>query len=186
MQKPQSRACQKLAHIGECVFWNCFALKEIDLASCPDVLTFGYLWGAGVKSYDIPDNIKTIDKGAFAGVNGLIMIVPKSVESIVADAFAGASATIICAPDSVAAQYAEANFAGDTTKNVILFGDVNSDGTVDVADLSHFLKYFAGNSEATIGNNYAGDTVLDGKVSLKDMSNMMKYLAGAQNITMGK
>lgn len=69
--------------------------------------------------------------------------------------------------------------------SVILYGDANSDGSVDAKDMTLFLKNAAGNADAAANittDTKVLDTKYDSKYNLKDLSALVKYLAGAIDI----
>ena len=106
-----------VSSIGEVVFAGCNSLKEIHVSEgntsyqgIDGILFFKdrtllhtYPSGKSDSSYVIPDSVKTIETGAFAGCNSLTQIViPNSVTAIGEGAFAGCnSLTQIDIPDSV-------------------------------------------------------------------------------------
>lgn len=177
---------EKLTSVGECAFWNCSALETVELASCSEFLNFGVFWNSGIKAFDIPKNVKTIAKGAFASTDGMKVIIPRSVVNIDGSALAGENIVVICAPDSAAAVYAGLNFGEGSTNKALFFGDVNGDGKVNAADVIHFLKNIASNAEAVISDDIVADVDLDGIRSLKDIRTMVKSLAGDTNTVIGK
>lgn len=177
---------EKLTSVGECAFWNCTALETVELASCSELLNFGVFWNSGIKAFDIPTNVKTIAKGAFASTNGMRVIIPRSVVNIDGTALAGENLVVVCAKDSAAAVYAGLNFGSGSTNKALFFGDVNGDGKVDTVDVLYFLKNIASNSEAVIAEDIVADVDLDGKRSLKDIRAMVKSLAGDTNTVIGK
>ncbi|MGN0476561.1 MAG: dockerin type I domain-containing protein [Ruminococcus sp.] len=62
-----------------------------------------------------------------------------------------------------------------SVKQSILIGDVNGDGSVDVADATILQKYI--NKEAVSINQEVADTNGDGKINIRDATQIQKYIA---------
>ena len=66
---------------------------------------------------------------------------------------------------------------------VLIYGDANGDGNVNLDDVTHMLKYIAGWEGITIIEK-AGDVTSDGNINLEDVTHLLKYIAGWEGITL--
>ena len=62
---------------------------------------------------------------------------------------------------------------------IVCYGDVNTDGTVDLTDFTLMMKSMAGSTVEMTTDTKVTDIKYDGKVGLKDLSTFAKFLAGA-------
>ena len=68
----------------------------------------------------------------------------------------------------------------DTATSEIIYGDVNSDGKVNIEDQTKLSRYIAGVSGYSLNETEkkAADVNLDGKISIEDKTVLQKYFAG--------
>ncbi len=64
------------------------------------------------------------------------------------------------------------------------YGDVNSDGKVNISDVTALLKYLA-KWDVTINTN-AADVNVDSKINVSDVTTILKYLAHWEGVKLGK
>ena len=111
--------------------------------------------------------------------------IPSSVGSIQSNAFDGCDqVTILAKADSYAQQYAAAQnilFRAIASESV---GDSNTDGKVDVNDVTTIQRYFAEYEQFTDDQLALADTNGDGKVDINDATHLQRYLA-EYDVTIG-
>lgn len=74
--------------------------------------------------------------------------------------------------------------ASAATENTALaLGDVDGNGTVNIADCTHLQKYLAGLLQLTDEELAASDTNGDGKINISDVTKIQKVLAGLESFT---
>lgn len=66
----------------------------------------------------------------------------------------------------------------------VIFGDVNGDEKINLADVTKVLQYIA-KWELADFNKDAADVNADGKINLSDATKMLKYIAKWENINLG-
>ena len=135
--------------------------------------------GATFETIEIPANITTIEKSAFANCENLKKVkISENVTEIGENAFAGCHEEFyIDAPvGSYAYTYAQEN---DLLPGAIP-GDVNGDGKVGVLDARWILQYVASNRSFTAKQVELADLNGDGKVSAID-ARMALQLAAKVN-----
>ena len=74
------------------------------------------------------------------------------------------------------------NGKSSKTYTVIIYGDSNGDGKIDVVDLSRCKKYLLGNNNLSATEQKAIDINKDGKIDVVDLLGIKKQLLGAKNI----
>ena len=85
--------------------------------------------------------------------------------------------------DDAAAATDDVIIAGDDTIKVMIYGDVNRDGKISLADVSGILQNVA--SWNTDVNTTAADVDKTGNINLSDITKILKYVAGWEDISLG-
>ena len=63
------------------------------------------------------------------------------------------------------------------SSEVMLLGDIDSDGDIDVSDLSELSLALIGDSKLTVSQKISADVDKDGKVTLSDLARMRQFLS---------
>ena len=183
----------KLKTIGDEAFYDCRRLKQLHLPNT--VTTIGeeaFTNCRSLQSLVIPNGVQTLGNdssvgfGMFENCKSLKEItIPSSVGSIQSNAFDGCDqVTIRAKADSYAQQYAAAQnilFRAIASESV---GDSNTDGKVDVNDVTTIQRYFAEYEQFTDDQLALADTNGDGKVDINDATHLQRYLA-EYDVTLG-
>ena len=73
--------------------------------------------------------------------------------------------------------YTDMGFLSLASSEEMLLGDMDSDGDIDVSDLSELSLAVVGDSKLTANQKIAADVDKDGKVTLADLARMRQYLS---------
>ena len=74
--------------------------------------------------------------------------------------------------------YPQGKFSPASDNKVVLYGDANLDGTIDIKDKTTIQRYLAGIRELTVEQFVAADVDGDGIVDIKDVNLISHYCAG--------
>lgn len=126
-----------------------------------------------MRQITLPDSLTSIGAGAFYECTGLADItIPKNVTSIGEDAFLRCSDTFTIKgyKGSCAETYANKNKINFEAlpEPVKAYGDINSDGILDVRDIIVFQKWFTGTLEPAEEQKDTMDINEDGKLNIVD------------------
>lgn len=172
-----------LNSFGEFVFQDCTALKNVAIYSDVSVIpeqAFGNC--TSLEKINIPSTVKTIGRYAFYNCSSLTeLTLSKNITEIANGAFYNCeNLTLYGYYDSVAESYAETNnipFIHLDKK--ITLGDVNSDGTVDVNDVTLVQLYLAGAPDIILNEDAltAADFNQDGQIDVTDVTAIQYFIA---------
>lgn len=172
--------------IGNNTFYGCSSLKEIKLPAKIKTIDISmFTQCINILEVFIPDEVETIKSGAFNLCKSLKTVyIPKSVVEIEKDVFDGCNslATIFYEGSKTEWDELVSRCGLDLNVNVIynsynqedtLLGDINDDGSFNVADIVMLQKWILGVSDVTLPNWKAADFFKDGKLNVLDLC-MMK------------
>lgn len=172
--------------IGNNAFYGCSSLKEIKLPAKIKTIDISmFTQCINILEVFIPDEVETIKSGAFNLCKSLKTVyIPKSVVEIEKDVFDGCDslATIFYEGSKTEWDELVSRCGLDLNVNVIcnsynqedtLLGDINADGSFNIADIVMLQKWLLGVSDVTLPNWKAGDLCEDGKLNVLDLC-MMK------------
>ena len=175
--------------IGNNAFYGCSSLKEIKLPSKIKTIDISvFTQCINILEVFIPDEVETIKSGAFNLCKSLKTVyIPKSVVEIEKDVFDGCDslATIFYEGSKTEWDELVSRCGLDLNINVIynsynqedtLLGDINDDGSFNVADIVMFQKWLLGVSDVTLPNWKAADFCEDGKLNVLDLCMMKRKL----------
>lgn len=175
--------------IGNNAFYGCSSLKEIKLPSKIKTIDISvFTQCINILEVFIPDEVVTIKSGAFNLCKSLKTVyIPKSVVEIEKDVFDGCDslATIFYEGSKTEWDELVSRCGLDLNVNVIynsynqedtLLGDINDDGSFNVADIVMFQKWLLGVSDVTLPNWKAADFCEDGKLNVLDLCMMKRKL----------
>ena len=150
----QAMLPDSLTSLGENAFCNCTALSQIGLPENLTEIPEYAFYGTALGSVYVPDTVTAVGKAAF-----------------------GADTEIVCFEGSAAAQYCADN--GVTNARVLerLAGDANTDGYVNVNDVTAIQRSIA---ELEVLPPYAAllaDVDRSGAVNVDDATRIQMYLA---------
>ena len=175
--------------IGNNAFYGCSSLKEIKLPAKIKTIDISmFTQCINILEVFIPDEVETIKSGAFNLCKSLKTVyIPKSVVEIEKDVFDGCDslATIFYEGSKTEWDELVSRCGLDLNANVIynsynqedtLLGDINDDGSFNVADIVMFQKWLLGVSDVTLPNWKAADFCEDGKLNVLDLCMMKRKL----------
>lgn len=171
--------------IGPQTFDSCFSLKKVTLPSkLQKIYSLAFQSCTALEEIVIPDGCKAIDEYAFMNCTALKRItIPASVTKIEASAFESTTLEeIIGEKDSYAETYAESisvTFkATEPSIDSVIYGDVNADGKVSIADAVMLQRYT--NEEKVdltdVGRTQA-DCNHDGSLTAEDVTLILQGIA---------
>lgn len=129
---------------------------------------------------EIPGNVTSIESGVF-GESTTAVKIPTAVAEIKSGAFKNGT-TIYVSPKFSVEIIADLKAEGNT---IILYGDMDADGSVDVEDFKLYIKSLGGSNVEIKADSIAADVNDDSKLSLKDLSRFIKFLAGLSGADLG-
>ena len=175
--------------IGNNAFYGCSSLKEIKLPAKIKTIDISmFTQCINILEVFIPDKVETIKSGAFNLCKSLKTVyIPKSVVEIEKDVFDGCNslATIFYEGSKTEWDELVSRCGLDLNVNVIynsynqedtLLGDINDDGSFNVADIVMLQKWLLGVSDVTLPNWKAADFCEDGKLNVLDLCMMKRKL----------
>ena len=68
--------------------------------------------------------------------------------------------------------------SNNTTYNIVVIGDVTSDGSIDLGDVAKLYNSYKGKATLDENETKAGDTTSDNKINLGDVSKLYNYFKG--------
>ena len=172
--------------IGNNAFYGCSSLKEIKLPSKIKTIDISmFTQCINILEVFIPDEVVTIKSGAFNLCKSLKTVyIPKSVVEIEKDVFDGCNSLANIFYEGSKTEWDElvSRCGLDLNVNVIynsynqeetLLGDINDDGSFNVADIVMLQKWLLCVSDVTLPNWKAADFCEDEKLNVLDLC-MMK------------
>ena len=175
--------------IGNNAFYGCSSLKEIKLPAKIKTIDISmFTQCINILEVFIPDEVETIKSGAFNLCKSLKTVyIPKSVVEIEKDVFDGCDslATIFYEGSKTEWDELVSRCGLDLNVNVIcnsynqedtLLGDINADGSFNIADIVMLQKWLLGVSDVTLPNWKAADFCEDGKLNVLDLCMMKRKL----------
>ena len=172
--------------IGNNAFYGCSSLKEIKLPAKIKTIDISmFTQCINILEVFIPDEVETIKSGAFNLCKSLKTVyIPKSVVEIEKDVFDGCNSLANIFYEGSKTEWDElvSRCGLDLNVNVIynsysqeetLLGDINDDGSFNIADIVMLQKWLLGVSDVTLPNWKAADFCEDEKLNVLDLC-MMK------------
>ncbi len=168
----------RISTIGTSAFENCTSLKTVIfnayVKSIPDQCFYNC---SSLENVTLNDRIESIEKFAFANTNLKEITIPKSVTSINSTAFNGCDGLVIKGyRDSYAQQFAEDNGYNFEILDP-LYGDANSDGIINILDVTAIQKYKIGEQDLSDYGMKCADVNHDGSVTIRDATLIQMKLA---------
>ena len=163
--------------IGESAFENCSGLTFITIPnSVTSIGGYAFEGCSGLTSITIPNSVTIIGNSAFSGCSGML-----SVTSLIIDPFIISKSVFSCydsatlyVPNGTKAKY-EATSAWNLFQEIAVKGDVNDDGTVDVADIACIIDVMAGKAPEY---KDMADVNKDKTVDVADIAIIIDIMAG--------
>ena len=175
--------------IGNNAFYGCSSLKEIKLPAKIKTIDISmFTQCINILEVFIPDEVETIKSGAFNLCKSLKTVyIPKSVVEIEKDVFDGCDSLATIFYEGSKTEWDEliSRCGLDLNVNVIcnsynqedtLLGDINADGSFNIADIVMLQKWLLGVSDVTLPNWKAADFCEDGKLNVLDLCMMKRKL----------
>ncbi len=175
--------------IKDTTFYNCSSLSNIEIpSSVTSIGSFAFLGCSSLSNIEIPSSVTSIGDSVFFGCSSLTKVTNNSSDylNLVPIHYSNENGqwylentdTII---DKIAnGQTAIYKKIGEDVK----YGDINSDGEINIQDTVILIKHLAGIKGLNIDMT-ASDVNVDGEVNIQDAVILIKHLAG-MNVTMGK
>lgn len=175
--------------IGNNAFYGCSSLKEIKLPSKIKTIDISvFTQCINILEVFIPDEVVTVKSGAFNLCKSLKTVyIPKSVVEIEKDVFDGCNSLANIFYEGSKTEWDElvSRCGLDLNVNVIynsynqeetLLGDINDDGSFNIADIVMLQKWLLGVSDVTLPNWKAADFCEDEKLNVLDLCMMKRKL----------
>lgn len=175
--------------IGNNAFYGCSSLKEIKLPSKIKTIDISvFTQCINILEVFIPDKVVTVKSGAFNLCKSLKTIyIPKSVVKIEKDVFDGCNSLANIFYEGSKTEWDElvSRCGLDLNVNVIynsynqketLLGDINDDGSFNIADIVMLQKWLLGVSDVTLPNWKVADFCEDEKLNVLDLCMMKRKL----------
>ena len=175
--------------IGNNAFYGCSSLKEIKLPAKIKTIDISmFTQCINILEVFIPDEVVTVKSGAFNLCKSLKTVyIPKSVVEIEKDVFDGCDSLTTIFYEGSKTEWDElvSRCGLDLNVNVIcnsynqedtLLGDINADGSFNIADIVMFQKWLLGVSDVTLPNWKAADFCEDKKLNVLDLCMMKRKL----------
>ena len=168
-------------YLGIGAFDSCTALTSFDWADCQvdEILTQTFYKCTSLEYMELPDSVTEIYPHAFAGCTSLKEItIGRNVTEISDTAFKDDDQlTIACWEDSYAYQYAVDHNIPVRFLHEVKLGDANTDGSVNINDVTAIQAHKAEMSFLTDLQQLAADVNYDGKVDIADATLLQSFLA---------
>lgn len=157
-------------------------------ATAQEIGAFSFYNACAIQNLAIPKSVSHIGTKAMAGMTGFQSIAAYSETSVpeLADSvWAGVNqpsvnldvkTTTLAETFAAAPQWQDFHILKD-----YLLGDVNSDGTLDVADVSLLVSYILGNEPSPFATNVA-DTNSDGIIDVSDVSTLIDMVLSGDTV----
>ena len=175
--------------IGNNAFYGCSSLKEIKLPAKIKTIDISmFTQCINILEVFIPDEVVTVKSGAFNLCKSLKTVyIPKSVVEIEKDVFDGCNSLANIFYEGSKTEWDElvSRCGLDLNVNVIynsynqeetLLGDINDDGSFNIADIVMLQKWLLGVSDVTLPNWKAADFCEDEKLNVLDLCMMKRKL----------
>ena len=171
--------------IGKYAFFDCSKLKSVTIpGSVTKIGDCAFYLCSSMQSVTIPHSVKSIGSQAFWGCNALTYVVslisnPFEIsESIFYDYNDQFIKATLFVPKGTKAKY-EAAAAWNKfqkIKEFVVKGDVNADGSIDVADIASVIDAMAGSTDVS---SALADVNGDGSADVADIGNIIDIMAGS-------
>ena len=177
-----------VTNIMDSAFFNCSSLSSIQIPnSVTSIGIEAFSNCHSLSSVEIPSSVIRIRSNAFSNCNNLTKIINNSSSEL--DLYGIAENNkgnwYLENTDIVVTEISNGQIAIYKMDTVVFqYGDVNSDGSINVSDGVILKKYLAGVKELNI-NEKASDVNVDGEINSSDAVILMKHLAG-MNVQLGK
>ena len=163
-------------------FLACNDLKKIILPEGLEYINKCAFLGAYFHSIVIPSTVKRLEYGVFACCDNLeAFVIPSSVEYIDKDAFGYSDlqfVTIYGDAGSLAESFANEKGVTFVELKDVIYGDVDEDGTVTVADYASTKQCVAGENEFEGNAEIIGDMNSDCVIDAFDLFRINKAMNG--------
>lgn len=174
----------RITDIGEGAFTFCQHLVDITLpAGLTEIKEKTFYNCTNLTGVVIPDTVTDIGARAFFSCLKLgEMTFSDNITNIGEMAFYGSGVIMCCREGSYINHYANENYHSVKLLISEMKGDVNSDYSINLSDVTLILKHIAGWSTGMYTDN--ADVTGDGNINLADVSLILKYIAG-WDVTLG-
>ena len=169
---------KSIAEFSYGCFNGCSSLTDMEFVS-NGVLIQSYAFnGTGAESVVFSDSLIAIPNYAFTNcINLKYVTIPKSVIFIQPYAFDYENITIRCYFDSYAHLFATENEISYELLDDVKLGDVNSDGYVNINDVTAIQRELAELEDLNEVQELAADVNGDGVLDISDATTLQMYLA---------
>ncbi len=132
---------------------------------------YAFYWCTKLTSVVIPNSVKAIGSKSFSDGFGPAIVILQTVENIADDVFSGVEGftTIFGVPGSRAEELATSNGIAFVAMGDIVYGDVDEDGSVTIADYSETKSYVSGVVEFEGCSEIIGDMNSDCVIDAFDL-----------------
>ncbi len=166
-----------LTSLGENAFCNCASLSELRLSGNLAVISEYAFYGcSALTDVAFPALVNKLDTSCFENAALTGVFVPDTVTSVGENAFAPSNA-IVCFSGSAAAQYCADSGSQAAVVLAKIAGDANSDGKVNVNDVTSIQRHLAEVEILTEYEMLMADVNGDKSVNVSDATMIQGYLA---------
>ena len=183
-----------ISYIGELAFEGCTNLENVVFAAdSTHIGKYAFANCQNIRSVCLPENVATIDEGAFGYVSSDDGFVPSEDFGVYAaigtygQEYAkandieyrfGVLKEVATGKNVFGLNYTENSYEpGDKYWLLNVLGDVDSDGYINVKDATYIQKACASILVIDEADAYLADTTLDGNVNVRDATQIQKYAA---------
>ena len=184
----------EISYIGDFAFEGCSNLENVVFAAdSTHIGKYAFANCQNITSVCLPDNIATIDEGAFGYISSDEGFIPSDEFGVYAgintygQEYAKANNVeyrfgilkeVATGKNVFGLNYTENSYeTGDEYWLINVLGDVNFDGYINVKDATHIQKACASILVIDEADVYLADTTLDGSVNVRDATQIQKYAA---------
>ena len=179
----------QLQTIGEWAFCCCENLTSIEIPLHTTTIGISAFEGcSNLSKVTIPDSVKSIGINAFAQTALRNVHLPAGLQYIHASSFGSTLEYVCCDTEDCPAvkQFAENTeiefrLCDGHAEQVLVAGDANGDGILNLKDTVLIRRYLAGGWDVTIDET-AADVDGDNKVTVQDVVLLNRYIAGGWDV----
>ena len=182
---------QSVTEIKDWAFDSCSGLTSLVVPSSVSSIGYQAFQGCtGLKEVTIGNNVTAIGSKAFDQCNALQSVtcegnVPPTIENGNCFTWTCYVHATLKVPNEALTSYKSADcwkrFVNIQEMGGVTHGDMDSDGKINITDVTLLIDLLLGSEPADVHQPLAGDTDLDGKVNITDVTILIDQLLNSTN-----